>query len=167
MRGRGAAGQDGGGRGLHRDHAHRGLSRLQHLANAGDRPARTDAGDHGVHPACGVIPNLLGRGNAVDQGVRLIVELLGHHGAGNGLHKLFGATDRAGHPPLGGGQLQPCPQEQQHFAPLHRHALGHTQDQLVAFGGGDKGQRNSGIAAGGFDDGVARLQQALGLKALN
>jgi hypothetical protein len=52
-------------------------------------------------------------------------------------------------------------QDQQHLAPLQRHALGHDQDQLVALGGGHEGQRDAGVAAGRLDDHAAGLQAPL------
>ncbi len=81
--------------GLDRHHLHRGLTRLQHLADAGDGPAGADAGDHRIDLAAGVGPDLLGRGHPVDgrdwQGV---LELLRHHRTGDLGQNLLGRTTR-------------------------------------------------------------------------
>ena len=44
-------------------------------AGTGDRAARAHAGHEGVDGAVGVVPDLLGRGLAVDPQVRLVLEL--------------------------------------------------------------------------------------------
>ena len=60
------------------------------------------------------------------------------------------------------GQFDLRAQQHQHLAPLQRHGFRHHQDQLVALGRGDKGQRDAGIAAGRLDQhGLARRDDAL------
>ena len=61
---------------LDRDDLRDGLARLQHLADAGDGAAGADAGDEIVDLAVGVVPDLLGRGAAVDLRVGRVLELL-------------------------------------------------------------------------------------------
>jgi hypothetical protein len=46
------------------------------------------------------------------------------------------------------------------LAALHGHRVRHHQRALVAFGRGHERQADAGVAAGGFDDGVARLDLA-------
>ena len=67
--------------------------------------------------------------------------------------QLMGAGDGALHALGGFGQFQLRAQDQQHLAPFQRHGFRHHQDQPIALGGGDEGQRDAGIAAGGFDQG--------------
>src|SRR5580765_3356679 len=62
---------------LHRDDLDVGLAALEDLADAGDRAAGTDPGHDDVDLAVGVLPDLLGRGLAVDLGVRRVGELAG------------------------------------------------------------------------------------------
>ncbi len=42
-------------------------------------------------------------------------------------------------------------------APFRTHVLGHDQDHAVTADGGDHGQRDTGVAAGGLDECVTRL----------
>src|SRR5690606_20819056 len=92
-----AAGKDGAVLGLDSDDAHRVLALLQNLADAGDGAARADAGYHDIDRAVRVLPDLLGRGPAVDLGVGRVLELLRHEGARVPLHDLLGLGDRAAH----------------------------------------------------------------------
>ena len=88
--------------GLDGDDLHAGHALLEHLADAGDRAARADAGDEVVDLAVGVAEDLLGRGLAVDRGVRLVLELLGEHGAGGLGDDLLGLGDGAASCPWSG-----------------------------------------------------------------
>ena len=46
------------------------------------------------------------------------------------------------------------------FAPLDGESFGHDRNEGIAFGGAHHGERDAGVAGGGFDDGLAGLQQA-------
>ena len=59
--------------------------------------------------------------------------------------------DRPFHALGGRRQDQLCPQQRQQGAPLHAHAIGHCQYELVALGRSHEGQCDPGIAACGFD----------------
>ena len=56
----------------------------------------------------------------------------------------------------GRGQDQFSAQGAQHAAALDALDLGHDQQGLVTFEGGQRGHGHAGVAAGGFDQGVAR-----------
>ncbi len=77
-----------------------------------------------------------------DGGIRLVLELLRHHRLGDFLEQFLGAGDGAAHAEVGGGQHKLGAQQGQHLAALHRHALGHDEDEAQATGGGDEGERD-------------------------
>ena len=83
--------------GLDGDDLRAGDALLEHLADAGDRAARADAGDEVVDLAVGVADDLLGGGLAVDLGVRLVLELPGEDRAGGLGDDLLGLRDGALH----------------------------------------------------------------------
>ena len=58
------------------------------------------------------------------------------------------------------GQDQIGAERTQHFAPLHRHGLGHDERDGIAARGRHEGQRDSGVAAGGLDQFLARPEDA-------
>ncbi len=89
----------------------------------------------------------------MDQGIGGVLELLGHHRIGIGFEDLLGPHHRPAHALFRRRQLEPCAQQGQHLAPFHRHALGHDQDQRIALGRADEGQRDAGVAAGRLHDG--------------
>ena len=146
--------------GLDGDDLRAGDALLQHLADTGDRAARADAGDEVVDLAVGVADDLLGRGLAVDARVRLVLELLGEDGARDLGDELLGLGDRALHSAgrIGEHELGAVRLQQQ--AALDRHRRRHREDDAVAAGGADHGERDAGVAARGLDDGAAGLQQA-------
>src|SRR6478735_7001947 len=69
--------EDRGLRRLDGDDLHAGLAGLEDLADTRDGAARADAGDDDVDLAVGVLPDLFGRGLAVDLRVGLVGELPG------------------------------------------------------------------------------------------
>ena len=74
--------------------------------------------------------------------------------------QLFRAVDRALHPGRAGGEHQFRTVGGQQFAPLNAHRFGHGEDQPVAFDRGGKGEADSGVAAGRFDDQRTGFEQA-------
>ena len=68
--------------------------------------------------------------------------------------------DGAVHPFRAGRQHQLGPEDLQQLPPLHAHGLGHGEDQPVAPGRADEGQRDARVAAGGLDDHRVLLEQA-------
>ena len=71
------------------------------------------------------------------------------------------ATRCASLMPFGPGvRISSAPRACEQLAALDRHRVGHDQRALVAFGRGDERQADAGVAAGRFDDGVARLDLA-------
>jgi len=84
------------------------------------------------------------------------------------LDQLLGLGDGALHAFRAFGQVQFGAQQLQHLAPLDRHGFGHGQDQAIALGRGDEGQRNAGVARSGLDQRAdARLDLARGLQRLD
>ena len=89
-----------------------------------------------------------------------ILELLRDPGVWDFLGQQFGPGDRSAHALAAGREHQLGTEQGQQRAAFQRHGLGHGQDDLVALGGGDEGQRDPGVAGGRFDDGGARLEHA-------
>src|SRR5450759_1346050 len=106
------------------DDLHAGLALLEHLTDAGDRPAGADAGDEDVDLAVGVRPDLLGGRLAVDLRVRLVGELTGQHGTRSPGGDLGGAVDGALHAGRTGGQHELGAEGPEQGAPLLGHGLG-------------------------------------------
>jgi hypothetical protein len=92
--------------------------------------------DQDVDLAVGVVPDLFGRGLAVDGRVGRVHELLRDEVAAIGGGHLFGLGDGAAHP------FRPWRQHQfgaigaQQQPALHAHRFGHNQRAFVALGGG-------------------------------
>ena len=147
-----AAGQHRAVLGLDRDHPDRRLARLQHLADAGDGAAGADAGDDDVDLAVGVVPDLLGGGAAVDLRVGRVLELLRDDRVGD----LRRAAPRRGRwrracPSAPGVSSSSAPSSCSILRRSIDMRLGHDQDQPVALGGGDEGERDAGVAGGRLD----------------
>jgi hypothetical protein len=94
--------------------------------------------------------------STVDGRVRGVGELLGQHGTRGVRNDLGGLLDRAAHALGAGGQNEFGSVGAQQRAALLRHGLGHGQDDLVAAGRADHGERDAGVARGALDDGSAR-----------
>ena len=136
---------------LDRDHAHARLSRLQNLADSGDRAAGADAGDDEVDLAERVVPDFLRGGAAMDLRIGGIFELLRHDRARRRIDDLVRLGDRAFHALRGGGEDQFGPEQGEHLTPLDGHRFGHHQNQPVAASRRHERQRDSSIAGGGLD----------------
>ena len=81
----------------------------------------------------------------------------GMKASGSERDHLLGAGDGAAHALRRRRQLELRAQELQHPAALHRHAVGHGEDEAIALGRGDEGERDAGIARGRLDQhGLAR-----------
>ena len=128
---------------------------LEVAAGAGDGAAGAHAGNQDVDLAVGVLPNLRTRGRLMDGGVGGVYKLAGDHALGGLARQLLGLGDSALHAQRALGQHQLGAVAAHKLASLHAHGLGHGDDQAVAACGGDAGQADAGVAAGGFDDGVA------------
>jgi len=88
-------------------------------------------------------------------GVGGIGELLEDDAVGDLLLQLFGLGDSAFHALGALGEDEAGAEDFEELAALQAHRLGHGEDELEALGGGDEGERDAGVAAGGFDeDGV-------------
>lgn len=145
MRPRLAAGQHRAVLRLHRDDLQPGLARLEHFRTTGHRTAGTHPGNDHINLAVGVVPDFLGGGLAVDRRIGRILELLQHFGIGIGGQNFLGLFDRPAHTFGRRRQFQLRAQQLEHFAPFDRHAFGHGQNKLIALGGTDKGQCDTGI----------------------
>src|SRR5664279_3760680 len=84
------------------------LARLQHLPDTGDGPAGADTGHQDVHSTVGVVPDLLGRGAAVDLRVGLVFELPGQDRTRSLLRDLLRLVHTALHAHRTRGQDQLC-----------------------------------------------------------
>ena len=74
---------------------------------------------------------------------------------------LVGLGDGALHAVGAGGEHEFGAEGAEQHAAFDAHGFGHGEDELVALGGGDEGQRDAGVAAGGLDeDGFAGLDFA-------
>jgi hypothetical protein len=145
------AGEHGAVFGFDRYHLDGRFARLEYLTDASDGAGGSDAGNHHIHAALCVVPDLFGRRAAVDFRIGRIFELLGHDRPGRGPQDFVGTGKRALHALGGLGEFELRAQEQQHLAPLQRHGIGHDQDEMIPARCGDEGERDSGIATGGFD----------------
>src|SRR5712672_4795099 len=146
-------------------HGHRqdllAASALDVPRDAGQRAARADPADEHVDLAFGVLPDLRSRGLLVDSRIGGIFELLRQQEfAGVRGGQFFRLGNRPLHALGTRGQNQLGAECSQYLAPLHGHGLGHGQNASIAARGRGIGERNAGIAAGGFDDGHSRFQGA-------
>ena len=152
-----AAGEHRRGRRLDRDHPHRWFALLQHLADAGERAAGADAGDHGVDRPGGVVPDLLGGRYAMDQRIGRVLELLRHDRAGDFVEQCRGRVATAPAMPRSPGvSSSRAPSS---FSILRRSSdmlSGMTRIEIQPLGGADEGEGDAGIAAGRLDDGRDR-----------
>ena len=106
-----------------------GLARLEHLGHAGDGAAGADAGDDDVHPAVGVVPDLLRRGLAVDRGLAGLSNwpMISEPGISR---RSSSARAIAPFMPFApGGQHQLARRAPAGAAAARRHGVGHGEDQ--------------------------------------
>ncbi len=107
------------------------------------------------------VPDLRAGRRLVDRRVGRVLELAHRHVAVRlGGVQLLGPGDRARHAERPRRQHQLGAEGDQDLAPLHAHRLGHGQHAVVAARGGGEGERDAGVAAGGLEDRLARLEQA-------
>ena len=142
----------GGLGGLHRHDLDPRILLLQKLPCARNRPPGPDARDEDVHPALCLRPDLRAGRLVVDLGVGRVLKLLQDECAGRGGGDLLGLGDRALHPRRGVGQHQRRPEGLEQHAALDRHRGRHGQHELVPLGGGDEGQGDARVPAGGLDE---------------
>ena len=134
---------------------------LDVTGDAGQRAARADTGHENVDFAVGVVPDLRAGGVFMNARVGRVLELLRQEVVVRiGGKDFFRLGDGARHALRGLCEHQFSPQGFQNFPSLQAHGGGHGQNQFVAPGGGHKGQGDTGVAAGGLDNGHAGLQGA-------
>ena len=134
-----------------------GLRDFRTWPTPGDGAARADAGDDDVDLAVGVLPDLLGRGLAVDLGVGRVGELAGEDAAALG-RDLVGALDGTLHPGGRVGEDELGAEGTEEGAALLRHRLRHGEHDVVASGGADHGEGDAGVARRRLDDRAAGLE---------
>ena len=141
-----AAGNDRALRGLDREHFQARPFGLEHLRHAGDMAASAHAGDDGVQALGEVGQNFQRGGAGVDFHIGRIFKLLWHPGAGRGIDQFLGAGDGAFHAFFARRQVKAGAIGQHQAATLDGHAVGHHQNQFVAFDGCHHGQADARIA---------------------
>ena len=103
-------------------------------------------------PPLRVVPDLLGRGAAMDVRIGGILELLRDDGARRRRRRSPRPWRwRPACPAAAGRQHQFGAEQRQHLAPLDRHRFRHDQDQLVAARRRHEGERDAGVARGRLD----------------
>ncbi len=167
VRARLAAGEDGRILRLHGNHLHVRQARLDHLGDAGDRPAGADTRHEGIELAVGVVPDFLRRGLAVDLRIGRVLELLRDDRVRDIPEQLLCARDGALHALGTRGELKLRAEIGQHLAAFKRHGLGHDQDQTIAARRRHEGERDAGIAGGRLDQGRIGIDLAGGLHGLD
>ena len=137
---------------------------LQPHADAHQRPGCAERRDEMRQRAVGLLPDLFRRRAVVRQlvvdihelvRVEIFVRLFCNH------RRSFadGAVGAFG----GGRQHDFAAESLDHPAAFNRNGFAHHDDDVIAFDRSDHGQTDAGVAAGGFDDGFARRQAAVGL----
>ena len=155
-----SAGEHGGYVGLADDYLGLGALGAEYAGYAFEGSAGAESGDPVVEGAVGeVAEDLLGGGFGVIVGVGLVGELAGEEPA-----VLFGELDgffeHAEAAGGGGGEDDFCSEEAHELAAFDGEGLGHGDYEGVALLGADHGEADAGVAAGGFDDGLAGLEGA-------
>ncbi len=97
----------------------------------------------------------------MDLGVGGVLELLGQEVARVGGGDLLRLADGAAHALGAGGEDQLGAVGAQEHAAFPAHRFRHGEDAFVAARGGDHGQGNAGVAAGGFDDDRVLVEEPL------
>ena len=100
-------------------------------------------------------------------GVGGVLELLQDNSTGSGVAQGLCLTDSTRHAVLTRGETHFGTVGFHEVSTLHAHGFRHGQNQVVALDSADQRQSDTSIAAGGFDDGGAGLQNALLLSVLN
>jgi hypothetical protein len=130
----------------------------QHPGDALERPAGAEPRHPIVQPSAGeVVHNLPGGGAGVEVGIGLVLELPGQEPA-VGLGQLDRLVDHPGPAGRRGGQDHLGAEEAHQLPPFHAERLRHGDDQRVPLLGTHHGEADAGVAAGGLDHGLPRLE---------
>ena len=122
--------------------------------------ARAHAGDQRINAIRKILQNLLRRGADMGINIGLVFKLLWNPSVWRRGGQLLRTRNRAFHAFFAWRQIKTRTIGQHQTATLYGHAVGHDQNQFVAFDRGDHGQPDAGVARGRLDDGRARLQFA-------
>src|SRR5699024_12834801 len=107
-----------------------------------------DSSDNKVHRAIGVSPDFLGGCAAVNLSVCLISELTGQDGSWALGSNLISGFNRAGHATGTRSQDELGTKRAQEGATFLGHGLRHCQNNVVAAGRSNHGERNTGVTGG-------------------
>ena len=143
---------------LHRNDFDTRIPCFQILGHAGDRAARSDAGDKDVHLAVRILPDLGAGGLPVRLGIGGVDKLTGNDAVRRLRGQLFRLFDRTGHALGALRQHQLGAVGLHQHPPLDRHGLRHDDDDPIALCRGDGGKADARVAAGRLDDGRAGLE---------
>ena len=143
------------------------FSAFDHFGDAGQGAAGADADDRRVDTALGIVPDFLGRGEAVNLGIGRVYELLQHDRAGGLFDQFLGPLHGPPHAQFDRGEFCFGAQQVEHLPALIGHASRHRQDQPVSLGGADESQGNPGIARGRLDQGGSGLDKAFAFGGLD
>ena len=147
-------------------HPYGGVLRFQILPDAGHGAARADTGDKNVYPSVGVLPDLGAGRLAVRLRVRRVHKLAGDKAVGNLRRQLVRFGDRPLHALSALGQHQLRAVRLHQLPPLHRHGVGHHDDDAVAPRRGDRRKPDAGVAGGRLNDDRAGLQPPVCLRVV-
>ena len=136
---------------LHGDSLEARLVLLDVFARAGDGAARAHAADQNVDLAVGVVPKLRSGGVVVNRRVGGVVELLQDVAVRRLGQNFAGLGNGALHAVRPGSEHELRAKGQQQHTPLQAHRLRDGENQPVTFDRGHKGQRDTGVAAGGLN----------------
>ena len=131
------------------------------------RSAGSYGRDNDVDLTPGVFPDLFGGGLGVDGGVVRVRELLGNEGVRRIGGDFFSLGDGAFHALGTFGENELRAEQGEERASFKAHGLRHREDELVAFGGANESQCNTGVTAGGLDDNGFVSDLAGGLSGLD
>ncbi|MNF86665.1 hypothetical protein D3C84_691100 [compost metagenome] len=150
------------------DHdAGRRAALAQHPRGALERAAGAVAADEIVERRIGEgLEDLQGGAAAMGVGIGLVLELA-HQEPAMRRRQFLGLADHAAALERGRGEHHPGTEKTQDLAPLDAEILGHGQHQRIALDRADHGQADAGVAAGGFDHRLPRLQGAAGFGRLD
>ena len=138
-----------------------GILGFQVSAHAGNRTASAYAGNENVYCTVCVVPDLHAGGLFMHVRICRIGELRRNEAVGDLRCQFLCLGDRTAHALGTLCQHQFCTVCFHQIATFNAHGFRHCNNQTIASGCRNGSQTNSGIAAGGFNDDTARLQQTL------
>ena len=151
---------------LHAHNAHLRVLLFQIAPHTRYRARGSHGADKMRDAPAGLLPNLGACGFVVHPAVVAIAELIQHATLAIGLH-LQGQIAGVLHAAAARGQHQLGAIGAHGLGALQTQIFGHHQNHAVALDSSHHRQRNAGVAAGGFNQGIARLDVAALLRPLD